>query len=174
MDTLLALKEYDCIPCIPLKDGAIVKVLRILDGDTLLVGFITDGIAQKMSLRMLGYDACEIHSKDLVEKQFALYAKQKMEEICTDKLIQLKTVKLEKFGRLLSDASVDGIESICDYMLQFKHCCKPYYGKHKEAWVFDSPPPSPQHTSEPQQPSFIPQPVRKLSHQFVQAIKSHF
>lgn len=104
-----------------------------------------------------------------MEKKHALYAKEKLEEICQDKLITLTKVKPDKYGgRIVSDASVGNIPSVAKYMLQFDHCCKPYFGKKKEEWTFDGPPPH-------RKVSMIPPPVRKLSHQIIDAIKAiHF
>jgi endonuclease YncB( thermonuclease family) len=136
MTDLSTLQEQDCIHCIPVKDNQIVKALRVIDGDTIELGFIVDGIAQKMPLRMAMYDACEIHSTDPVERQHAEVAKSKLQEICEGKLIQLKTVKLDKYARLLCDASVGNIQSISEYMLQFTDCCVPYTGGKKKPWLF--------------------------------------
>lgn len=165
VSNLSELEEKDCIPSLPLQNGAVVKVLRVLDGDTICIGFYRDGIAQKISLRLLGYDAAEVHTKDLMEKKYGLYAKEKLEDICSEKLIMLKTVALDKYGRVLADASVGDIPSISDYMLQFKDCCKPYHGERKTSWHFDGPPPH-------RKTSMIPPPVRKLSHQLFDAIKN--
>ena len=169
---LVNLREEECVPCLPLASSSVVKVLRVLDGDTICIGFYRDGIAQKISLRLLGYDAAEIHTKDPIEKEYGLYAKNKMEEICSGKLIMLRTVTLDKYGRVLSDASVGSIESICDYMLQFKDCCKPYHGEKKTSWHFDGPPPPSMAQPQHRKTSMLPPPIRKMSHQLFDAIRN--
>lgn len=134
---LYTLKEEDCIDSLPIASGSVVKVLRVLDGDTIKIGFYRDGVGQKISVRCLGYDAPETHSTDAVEKAFALQSKEKLQTLIEGKLITLKTVTPDKYGgRVLADFSCDGTPSACEYMLQFPNLARSYHGEKKPDWVF--------------------------------------
>jgi len=139
---LFTLTEDKCIEALPVSCEAVVKVLRVIDGDTIKIGFFCDGIAQKISVRCVGYNAPEMNSRDPVEKTYALESKLKLQQLCEGKLITLKTVTPDKYGgRVLADASCgDEVPSICDYMLQFPNLARIYTGHKKKEWKFEDPP----------------------------------
>ena len=86
-----------------------MKLLRVVDGDTVDVDIdLGFGIwLKKQRIRLRGIDTPESRTRDLVEKQFGLLAKEKLESLLTS-LGTLTTFKDEKgkFGRILGDIDV--------------------------------------------------------------------
>lgn len=78
------------------------KVLKIIDGDTIdleiNLGF---DIKIKQRIRLAGIDAPETRTLDLEEKAKGLDAKSWLEEQLKDQEIIIKTIKEEKYGRML-------------------------------------------------------------------------
>ena len=85
---------------------------RVVDGDTidvsLNVGF---DIVFNTRIRLLGINAPESRTRDLVEKEKGLAAKDWLIATITDKEIVIKTTldKKGKFGRVLGEIFVDGV-----------------------------------------------------------------
>lgn len=132
--------ELDCEPNLPIAEGAQAKVVRVMDGDTIVVSTFRSDCTYplKTSVRLLGYDAAEIHSKDLQEKQMGFVAKQRLEEVLLNKIVNLHDVSTDKYGRCLADISTETIPSISAYMQQDTDTCKPYDGGHKKSWHFSA------------------------------------
>ena len=80
----------------------IKEVIKVIDGDTLDVlidlGF---SISIKSRIRLAGINAPETRTLDLNEKSKGLDAKSWLEEELKNQEIIIKTVKEEKYGRML-------------------------------------------------------------------------
>ena len=80
----------------------IKEVLKVIDGDTLDVlidlGF---SISIKSRIRLAGINAPETRTLDLNEKSKGLDAKSWLEEELKNQEIIIKTIKEEKYGRML-------------------------------------------------------------------------
>ncbi len=81
-------------------------VIRVVDGDTVIVdidlGF--DIWMKKQRIRLLGVDAPEPRTRDLLEKQFGILAKTLVEDLCPvgeKLLVETAIDKNDKFGRIL-------------------------------------------------------------------------
>lgn len=80
-------------------------IVAVIDGDTvdadLDLGF---DIHTKMRLRLYGINAPEVHSKDLVEKEAGLKAKDYLTKLVGGKAVVVETIKdaQEKYGRYLA------------------------------------------------------------------------
>ena len=131
--------EADCVQCLPVQDDQMVRVLRVIDGDSILISFIRDNVPQKLILRVYGIDSPELHSKNETERAKAIECKLVMERmIGENRFIQLKHVKLDKFGgRIVADASCGSISSIAAYMIE-NSCSREYFGTKKASWHFDN------------------------------------
>lgn len=93
--------EMQCQVNLPVYEGTQAKVIRVLDGDTVLVATFREDCDSpvKTSVRLLGYDAAEIHSKDLDEKRMGFCAKKRMEDAVLDKIVKLNNVSTDKYGK---------------------------------------------------------------------------
>jgi micrococcal nuclease len=111
-----------------------VNVVRVVDGDTVDVdidlGF--DIILKKQRIRLSGIDAPESRTRDLVEKQFGLLAKEYVAEFLTDEKVILKCKNYDstgKYGRILGDLYVEDV-SLCESMIN-GHLAVEYTGQNK-------------------------------------------
>jgi micrococcal nuclease len=114
-------------------------VLKVVDGDTVDVDIdLGFGVwIRKERVRIMGIDAPESRTRDIVEKLFGLAAKKRLGEILGETAI-LRTQKPgksnEKFGRILGDFIVEknGKEMmLTDVMMEEGHAV-PYFGGSKE------------------------------------------
>jgi micrococcal nuclease len=103
----------DAIPFIPPVKYA--KVLKVYDGDTITVVATLDfGVYQspqlyKFSVRLNGIDTPEIKTKNDNEKRLATIARDELRNQLNGKIVELKNVATEKYGRLLADVYLGDI-----------------------------------------------------------------
>jgi len=108
----------------------VCRLVDIYDGDTVFVIFEYHGTFIQISVRLEGVDAPEIRTKDLLEKQQGILARQKIIDLtCSDNevdhtltvessraevqehlkhetvLVWLRCFDFEKYGRLLGNVS---------------------------------------------------------------------
>ena len=115
----------DTIPFIPpVTEG---KVIKVYDGDTITLASklpFDESPLYRFSVRINGIDCPEMRTKNADEKQCAKLAKQKIIDACFNKIVQLKNVKLEKYGRVLADVHIDDVslgELLCKCNLAVKY-----------------------------------------------------
>ena len=121
--------------------GYKAQVLRIIDGDTLVVnidlGF--DVWIHNEVIRLNGIDTPEVQTTDPVEKFFGTLAKNRVKEYLDNDgaagavTLVSKTFKKEKYGRVTADLKVQGqIRSLCAALLGEGYAV-PYHGQSKES-----------------------------------------
>lgn len=134
---LATVTEHQCQLCLPLREGTHAKVLRVVDGDTIIIAFQREEQFLRLAVRITGIDCPEMHSHSLDEKRMALAAKEHLAKAVDGKMVVLYNVSAEKFGRGLCDVKVnDQLASISAYMLLATDMCRPYKGEAKKPWVF--------------------------------------
>ena len=88
----------------PVTCGTVIKVY---DGDTITIASKVPGLANslmyKFSVRLNGFDSPEMRTKCEDEKCVAIMAQKALSEKIMGKVVQLKQVKTEKYGRLLCE-----------------------------------------------------------------------
>ena len=93
----------DTIPFIPpITEG---KVVKVYDGDTITVATklpYENSPYYRFSVRLKGIDCPEIKTKNKDEKECATLARDYLRDLLMDKMILLKEVELEKYGRILA------------------------------------------------------------------------
>ena len=90
----------------PVEKGIVIKVY---DGDTITIASKLPYSASplyRFSVRLNGIDCPEIKGKDENEKQCAQIAKKEMSELILNKVVTLKNVQTEKYGRILADVYI--------------------------------------------------------------------
>lgn len=122
-----------------------VKVLKIVDGDTVDVDIdLGFGIVLKDErVRLMGIDTPESRTRDKVEKQFGLAAKNRVKQLLSGKSGPILKTQINKkgedmkgkFGRILGDFDVycpttDGWRPVTIVMAEEGHCV-PYFGGSK-------------------------------------------
>jgi micrococcal nuclease len=98
----------------------IKEVLKIVDGDTLdiiiSVGF---DIYLQQRIRLAGINAPETKTLNEEEKRKGLESKEWLKNRVTNKSLVIRTIKEEKYGRMLGHIYVDGSKtSINEEMIQ--------------------------------------------------------
>ena len=111
-----------------------VYVDRVVDGDTVDVdidlGFNT--MLRKQRVRMVAIDTPESRTRDLEEKFYGKQSKYFLESILKDKKIQLVSHDKGKFGRILGELFIDGLETSVNQTMIYANHAVPYYGGNKE------------------------------------------
>ena len=111
------------------------KITRIVDGDTMDIDIdLGFGVwLHKERVRIYGIDTPESRTRDKVEKQYGLMAKEFVKQFVKGNRIILSTKEYDakgKFGRILGDIIVDR-KSLSETMIQ-EHHAVPYFGQSKE------------------------------------------
>jgi endonuclease YncB( thermonuclease family) len=110
------------------------KVIKVYDGDTITIASKlpnTETPIYRFSVRLSGIDSAEIHGKTQNEKKHAIVARDKLHELIFGKMVHLKNISTEKYGRMLADVYLDNLH-INQWMLD-QHLAIPYDGgaKHR-------------------------------------------
>ena len=93
----------------PVEKGIVIKVY---DGDTITIASklpYPSSPLYRFSVRLNGIDCPEIKGKDENEKQCAQIAKKEMIDLIMNKIVTLKNVQTEKYGRILADVYIDDL-----------------------------------------------------------------
>lgn len=85
------------------------RVIKVYDGDTITIaGRVKyNPNIYKFSVRLNGLDCPEMKTKDKNEKEIALKAKEFVSSLVLNKIITLKNVDLDKYGRLLAHVYIN-------------------------------------------------------------------
>jgi micrococcal nuclease len=114
----------------PIKYG---KVVKVYDGDTITIaGYlpIPNSPLYRFSVRLNGIDTPEIKGKTRAEKDLALAAKNALSEFILEKVIELRNISNEKYGRILADVYLGGTH-VNEWMIDNKYALR-YSGGTKE------------------------------------------
>lgn len=108
------------------------RVIKVYDGDTITVASRIPIIGNeifKFSLRLNRLDTPELRTNNLVEKEYSNKIRDKLSEKIMNKMIEIKVVKTDKYGRYLCEIRYKK-ENINDWLLDNKYAVK-YDGKKK-------------------------------------------
>lgn len=116
-DYLANVKYEDTVSFVfPIKYG---KVIKVYDGDTFTIAAKlpnTTGPMYRFSVRLNGIDTPEIKGKTTAERELAKNARDALQEMIYGKVIELRNVMNEKYGRILADVYL-GETSINQWMI---------------------------------------------------------
>ena len=90
----------------PIEKGFVIKVY---DGDTITIASklpYESSPLYRFAVRLNGIDCPEIKGKDENEKECAQIAKKEMNDLIMNKIVTLKNVQTEKYGRILADVYI--------------------------------------------------------------------
>lgn len=110
------------------------KVVDVYDGDTIKVNILINDTIEKYNIRLDGYDAPEMRTKNNTEKEYAKVSRKMMEILVLDKIVKLECKEYDKYGRLLADIYVknnDKEMNINKFMIDKKYGYS-YNGKKKD------------------------------------------
>ena len=109
------------------------KVIRVYDGDTFtMISKLphTAGPIYRFSVRMKGIDSPEIKGKTTNEKELAKKSRDALSKLILGKIVILKNVSTEKYGRILADVYIGDL-CINEWMVENNFAVK-YDGGTKE------------------------------------------
>jgi endonuclease YncB( thermonuclease family) len=108
------------------------KVLRVLDGDTVVLVIIINSHPYKFSTRLSYIDCAELHSENPTEVAHAHKAANRLKELIGNNLVYIKCQKWDKFGRLLAELYKDDNSNISfNQILLDEKLAYPYKGCKK-------------------------------------------
>lgn len=114
----------------PITEG---RGIQAYDGDTIriaqLLNINHEVKVYEFSVRINGIDCPEIRTKNTVEKRCSLQAREFAHQFIYDKRVVLTNKGVDKYGRVLADVSVDGVD-LATEMIRRKYAV-PYNGKKK-------------------------------------------
>lgn len=117
----------------PITEGEVIKVY---DGDTITIvsklPYDTSPL-YRFSVRLAGIDSAEIKGKTEKEKALAQEAKNALQDLILHKMISLRNVKTEKYGRILADVYIGEIH-VNQWLLDNNYAVE-YLGGTKSNWV---------------------------------------
>lgn len=96
------------------------KVVQVYDGDTFTIATYVFGEIYRFNVRLYGIDTPEIRTKDIKMKTRAIQARDALRELIMNKIVELKNVEYEKYGRLMAHVYVNGI-NVNEWMIQNGH-----------------------------------------------------
>lgn len=104
------------------------KVVKVYDGDTITVAnrISVDGghsyspQIYRFNVRLYGIDSPELKTKNTIIKHLAIQSRDALHDLIYGKIVQLKNVSLEKYGRLLADIYVGDIH-VNQWMVDHKY-----------------------------------------------------
>lgn len=102
------------------------KVIKVYDGDTITIGTILYGNPHRFSVRLNRIDTPELNHP------LGPPARTALADRILDKIVVLRNVSYDKYGRLLADVDVDG-DCINDWLLS-ESFAQPYSGGKKPTW----------------------------------------
>jgi endonuclease YncB( thermonuclease family) len=108
------------------------KVIKVYDGDTITIASKLpnqETPIYRFSVRLNGIDCAEIKGKTQNEKKIAIHARDKLHALIFGKMVHLKNVSTEKYGRILADVYLDDL-NVCKWMLD-NDLAVPYDGATK-------------------------------------------
>lgn len=131
---LVANEWKDAIQFIPpITQG---RVIKVYDGDTITIVSKLPYDASplyRFSVRLAGIDCAEIKGKTEKEKTLAQEAKNALQLLILHKIVALKNLKTEKYGRILADVYIGELH-VNQWLLDNNYAVK-YLGGTKSNWV---------------------------------------
>lgn len=119
-------------PFVPKIDTG--KVIKVYDGDTITIAArlpYRDAPISRFSVRLSGIDSPEIRTHNPDEKISAIMSRDKLHDLIFDKIVTLRNVSLEKYGRILADVYLDKLH-INQWMLDNDYAIEYNGGKKHE------------------------------------------
>jgi micrococcal nuclease len=123
-DSLADADWLNTVPFVPPVTSG--KVIKVYDGDTITVASrlpFPNSPIYKFPVRLLGIDCPEIKGSTEKEKTLAKTARDALSARINGKMVTLKNVSTEKYGRLLADVYI-GDENTNHWMLDNNYAIK--------------------------------------------------
>ena len=107
----------------PIEQGIVIKVY---DGDTITIASklpYESSPLYRFAVRLNGIDCPEMKGKDENEKECAQIAKKELNDLIMNKMVTLKNVQTEKYGRILADVYIGDVH-LNDLLMKERYAVK--------------------------------------------------
>ena len=85
------------------------RVIKVYDGDTITVAaripILKNNKIYKFSIRLNRIDTPELRTSNPIEKEYAIKIRDKLSEKIMNKMVNIKVIKTDKYGRYLAEIS---------------------------------------------------------------------
>ncbi len=112
------------------------KCVDVYDGDTiklvLAIPFDEDKL-YKWNCRINRVDTPELRTKNKKEKEYGYEVRNKLREKILNKILDVKCLEFDKYGRLLVELYTEDKECINDWLIQNNFAFE-YHGGTKQKW----------------------------------------
>ena len=112
------------------------KCVEVYDGDTiklvLNIPFDQDKL-YKWNCRINRVDTPELRTKNKKEKEFGYQVRDKLKEKIYNKILDVKCLEFDKYGRLLVELYSEDQECINDWLIKNNYAYE-YFGGSKKKW----------------------------------------
>lgn len=105
-------------------------VCSCYDGDTCTIIFRWNKKDIKISCRIVGIDTPELRTKNMLEKDKAIKARDYLRNLILNKIVNVELFKFDKYGRPLVKIGING-KDVSELMIKHKFAV-PYYGGKKQ------------------------------------------
>ena len=126
-------------PEFTLKDTIVdAKCVDVYDGDTvkLVLNLPINDVLYRWNCRIARVDTPELRTRNIKEKQFGYQVRDKLREKILNKIVQVKCLEFDKYGRLLVEIMVNDnsdIVNISDWLIENQYAYS-YHGGTKREW----------------------------------------
>ena len=107
----------------PVEKG---RVIKVYDGDTITIASklpFNDSPLYRLSVRLNGIDTPEIKGKTEDEKLAAKHARDALSGLILNKVVTLKNIQTEKYGRILADVYLGDLY-LNEWLIKEKYAVK--------------------------------------------------
>jgi endonuclease YncB( thermonuclease family) len=110
------------------------KIVSVHDGDSVHAVFEMFGTHYNWVCRIAHVDTPEVTTKNIKEKEFGLFVRDKLRELIMNKIVKLNCLEFDKYGRLLVEISVPDLKpKVHEWLIDNKYAYT-YEGKTKQKW----------------------------------------
>jgi len=110
-----------------------VRIIKVYDGDTCTLIFRWKKQNIKCSCRIIGIDTPELKTSNKKEREMGFKAKEFLENLILEKVLKVRFLKNDKYGRPLVEIFLHNGQSISNLMITEGYA-KPYFGGTKQKW----------------------------------------
>lgn len=112
------------------------KVIKVYDGDTFTLAtqlHYDSTTTYRFSIRLRGIDSPEIKTTNATEKKLAILSRDALQNVIMNKIVFLKNISIEKYGRVLADVYLDELH-INQWMIKNGYAIKYDGGTKSHDW----------------------------------------
>jgi endonuclease YncB( thermonuclease family) len=114
------------------------RVIKVYDGDSITIASrvnqLKNDTIYKFNIRLNRIDSPEIRTNNIIEKEYAIKIRDLLSEKIMNKMVNIKILKTDKYGRYLAEISYKKI-NINNWLLEHNYAIE-YNGSTKK--IFDS------------------------------------